>query len=157
MPKPAQILSEALRFRTGSKLTELVAVFDSVPTGSFDSQPEQIRAFLCRNGLQDYETFEELPRRDALAHLAFTLAGDIANDNTPIEPQSEAKAQEFLQRYLACFNGELRFFAKPNYADSLTKTFLNLGRLGIECVTFDNGIITLGENRIGLIWKFKGL
>jgi|APCry1669189070_1035195.scaffolds.fasta_scaffold00162_1 hypothetical protein len=95
----------------------------------------------------------EVPRRIAVKILTHLIASDLAYPTTVVET---AAAEELAGRFLAFFQAGARYFTNGAcsgpYAIYTTSGEEVLGWRSISAAPFDNGVIGLSADRVGMLW-----
>jgi hypothetical protein len=95
----------------------------------------------------------EVPRRIAVKILTHLIASDLAYPTTVVET---AAAEELAGRFLAFFQAGARYFTNGAcsgpYAIYTIAGEEVLGWRSISAAPFDNGVIGLSAERVGMIW-----
>jgi hypothetical protein len=99
------------------------------------------------------ENWVEVPRRIAAKILAHLIASELAYPTDVVDP---AAAEELAGRFLALFPQGARYFTNgacsgPSAVYDIAGEEV-LGWRSISAAPFDNGVIGLSADRVGMLW-----
>jgi hypothetical protein len=98
-------------------------------------------------------TWVEVPRRIAAKILAHLIASELAYPTDVVEP---ATAEDLAGRFLALFPQGARYFTNGACSGPFAVYDIAgeevLGWRSISAAPFDNGVIGLSADRVGMIW-----